>query len=169
MHPACSPAEDLLKECDMRTGRRGGPGGQHRNKVETAVILTHRPSGISAEANERRSQADNRRVALFRLRLNLACQWRSQPPNNSPALQPTELWQSRSRNGRIAVSESHHDFPAIMAEVLDRLALDEFELSTTAEFFGVSTSQLVKLLRACPEALAQVNLEREKLGLRKLR
>ncbi|HYW80276.1 MAG TPA: peptide chain release factor-like protein, partial [Thermoguttaceae bacterium] len=72
VHPAALPADALFEQCDMRRLRRSGPGGQHRNKVETAVVLTHRPTGISAEANERRSQAQNRNVAIARLRMNLA-------------------------------------------------------------------------------------------------
>src|SRR6202161_2135061 len=71
-HPAALDPELLAAECDFRATRRSGPGGQNRNKVETAVILTHRPTGISAQASERRTQGENRRVALHRLRLELA-------------------------------------------------------------------------------------------------
>ena len=52
-HPARLTADRLLGECSQKFMRRSGPGGQNRNKVETAVILTHRPTGVSAEANER--------------------------------------------------------------------------------------------------------------------
>ena len=45
----------------------GGPGGQHRNKVATGVRLTHRPSGLTVTATERRSQAANREMAFARL------------------------------------------------------------------------------------------------------
>jgi len=62
----------LLRACVLRRGRTRGPGGQNRNKVETAVYLLHRPTGVAAAATERRSQAENLRVALFRLRLQLA-------------------------------------------------------------------------------------------------
>ena len=45
----------------------GGPGGQHRNKVETGVRLTHRPSGLVVTATERRSQSANREAAFDRM------------------------------------------------------------------------------------------------------
>ena len=71
-HPAAWDAARLLAECECRRQRRSGPGGQHRNKVETAVVITHLPTALRGEASERRSQEQNRRKALFRLRVNLA-------------------------------------------------------------------------------------------------
>ena len=47
--------------------RSSGPGGQHVNKVSTAVTLRHRPSGVSVTAQDSRSQARNRVLALERL------------------------------------------------------------------------------------------------------
>jgi protein subunit release factor B len=52
--------------------RGSGPGGQHRNKVETGVRLTHLPSGVTVTATERRSRARNRAAALERLARRLA-------------------------------------------------------------------------------------------------
>lgn len=47
--------------------RSGGPGGQHVNKVSTAVTLRHRASGVSVTVQDSRSQSANRQVARERL------------------------------------------------------------------------------------------------------
>lgn len=59
--------DHLLRICEVRFVRVGGPGGQHRNKAETGVQLIHPPTGIVASATERRSQSQNRAVALERM------------------------------------------------------------------------------------------------------
>jgi peptide chain release factor len=64
--PAPSSA---LREADLRieTMRSSGPGGQHVNRTESAVRITHVPTGIVAVAREERSQHRNRSLALARL------------------------------------------------------------------------------------------------------
>ena len=57
----------LERDTDVTFFVAGGPGGQHRNKVETGVRLLHRPTGIVVAATERRSQAANRDAAFERL------------------------------------------------------------------------------------------------------
>ena len=60
--------DDLLAQCRVEFRRASGPGGQHRNKVETAVRIVHAPTGIVATAADSRSQHANRVAALARLR-----------------------------------------------------------------------------------------------------
>jgi protein subunit release factor B len=60
-------------EVEVRTCRAGGPGGQHVQKTETAVIAVHLPTGLSVRADAERSQHQNRRAALARLAAALAC------------------------------------------------------------------------------------------------
>lgn len=57
----------LERDSDIEYFIASGPGGQHRNKVETGVRLIHRPSGIVVMATERRSQHANREVAFERM------------------------------------------------------------------------------------------------------
>ncbi|MCC7291343.1 MAG: peptide chain release factor-like protein [Phycisphaerales bacterium] len=66
----------LLLECEFDTYRARGPGGQKRNKTDSAVRLRHRPSGLMAIAVETRSQHQNKAHALRRLRHALAVQVR---------------------------------------------------------------------------------------------
>lgn len=165
IHPSSLSVERLLRECDEIRTRRSGPGGQHRNKVESAVVLTHRPTGITAEANERRSQSENRRKAVFRLRINLAIQYRSELESSG---KPSPLWASRCQ-ARIRVNPTHEDFPALLAEALDTILWHGFDVKSSAEFLGCSTSQLVKFLKLEPAALKLVNQHREKLGQHRLR
>jgi len=66
----------LLRECDVETFRSSGPGGQHRNRRDSAVRLKHRPTGIVVTAAERRSQHQNKIEALRRLREKLAARSR---------------------------------------------------------------------------------------------
>jgi hypothetical protein len=153
-HPAAAGAEQLLAECEVRRLRRSGPGGQHRNKVETAINLQHLPTGVHAEASERRSQAQNRSQALFRLRVNLALEVR-----RARALDdgPSPLWQSRCGSGGLKLSASHDDFPTLLAEALDVLAALEFEPKSAAAILHCTPSQLIRLLKLDPRALALVN------------
>lgn len=63
--------EILKRQVTIETYRSRGPGGQRKNKTETAVRLKHLPSGITVIATEHRSQAQNRQLAFERLRERL--------------------------------------------------------------------------------------------------
>ncbi|HEY8212150.1 MAG TPA: peptide chain release factor-like protein [Myxococcaceae bacterium] len=87
------PQDVLLSECEEEFFTSGGPGGQHRNKTESGVRLTHRPTELSVTATERRSQARNRTEALERLREALA--ELSVIPRKRRATKPTRSSQRR--------------------------------------------------------------------------
>jgi len=72
--------DSLERDCDLEFFIASGPGGQHRNKVETGVRLTHRTSGISVIATERRSQHANREVAYERMAARLEEMQHISPP-----------------------------------------------------------------------------------------
>jgi protein subunit release factor A len=63
--------EELLAQCRVETFMAGGKGGQHQNRTESGVRLTHVPTGLTATAREERSQFRNKATALKRLRERL--------------------------------------------------------------------------------------------------
>jgi len=162
-HPAILDGEELLAQCDVHRGRTGGPGGQNRNKVETAIDLTHRPTQVTGQASERRTQQLNMSKALFRLRVNLALEVR-RPID--PVAKPSDMWRSRTRAGTIALNPSHHDFPAMLAELLDTLHAVHADVHRAALALSVSSSQIIKLLKHEPRALAWLNDQRTTKGLK---
>lgn len=162
IHPATLPVEVLLRDCDTRHERRRGPGGQHRNKTESAVVIRHRLTGIEGQAAERRSQFDNHRNAVKRLRLNLALAVRTESLAEAA---PTDLWRSRCREGRIGINEDHDDFPTMIAEAMDVLRSRNCHLPGAAEQLLCTPSQLAKLLKKEPRAFLWLNEERRKHGL----
>jgi hypothetical protein len=164
-HPATWTDEQLLAECSRQTTRRTGPGGQHRNKVETAVVLTHKPTGLRGEGSETRSQALNGDAALFRLRQTLAEEIRCAVDVDAP---PSDLWRSRTPKRKLTVSDAHADFPALLAEALDRAVALEYDLAVAAAKLAVSTTQLVRFLQQSPVAWQRINAARIARNLRPL-
>lgn len=64
--------EELLGECEVDTFRASGPGGQHVNKTESAVRLTHLPTGLVVTSRSERSQHRNKADCLRKLRALVA-------------------------------------------------------------------------------------------------
>ncbi len=165
VHPSRLPESRLLEQCVVRRTRHSGPGGQHRNKVETAIEIIYSPTGLTTFAAERRSQEANRQVAVFRLRLLLAVQMRCV---HSTEVLPSDMWKSRCRDEKIQCSERHVDFPAMLAEAMDAIDAKEYDVRRAAAALGCSTSQLVRFVARVPEALTEVNSQRAQRGLHRL-
>ena len=165
MHPSQLPESLLLEQCLVRRTRHTGPGGQHRNKVETAIEIVHTPTGITTFAAERRSQEANRQVAVFRMRLLLAIRLRAV---EAAEVIPSQLWSSRCRNQRISCNETHEDYPTLLAEALDAVDAKEYDVRRAAAALGCSTTQLVRFIAKNSEAWSSVNAERVSRGLNRL-
>jgi len=71
LQPAAQSRFSARDVC-FETMRASGPGGQHVNRTESAVRVTHLPTGLQATASEERSQHRNRKLALARLVQKLA-------------------------------------------------------------------------------------------------
>lgn len=152
--------EALFAQCEFDRFRASGPGGQKRNVTDSAVRLRHRPSGLSAEANEARSQHENRARALRRLRTALALQLRK--PVDLARYEPPPLLVS-------AVARPHGRREAGRLEAL-ALAFDLLEacgwrLGEAAKRLGVSSAALGRLLSADDEVWRAVAERRQALGM----
>ena len=160
-HPATLPPEEVRRDCQVSHTKGSGPGGQHRNKVATAVLLKHGPTGLTGSASESRSQQTNLAAALFRLRLRFALEQRCAA---DPEAAPSALWRGRCKGGKLRVNEAHADFPSLLAEALDRIWQAQ-EVKAAAEQLGVSSSQLIRFLKQEPRAIQFVNALRASQGL----
>lgn len=100
--PYATDLETLEREAEVEFFRASGPGGQHRNKVETGVRLRHPPSGLVVTATERRSQSLNRRLALERLQGKLRAM--NRPRKKRVPTRPTAASLARRREEKQAAS-----------------------------------------------------------------
>lgn len=160
--------EKLLNECEVDTYRASGPGGQKRNKTDSAVRLRHRPSGVQAIAEESRSQHENKARALKRLRMHIALQIRR--PLDAESYQPGEAVRSCiDPAGRFRISLRNPNLPLVAREILDLLEICDYRVGDAAKRLLITTGQLSRFLTSQEHLLAHVNQERRKRGQPELR
>ncbi|TWT49219.1 Peptide chain release factor 2 [Rubripirellula amarantea] len=168
-HPTLLPLETLLADCDQRFQRRSGPGGQHRNKTSSGAFLTHSPTGITAEATERRSQADNRSIAFRRLRFQLAVTIRTPSVFDQTASAIENELRKRYENGNLKLRQENVDKPAVIAMLLNDLHAAGGQASLVGSRWNVSASAIVQCLKSHAPAFAWLNQCREHHGRRPLK
>ena len=159
---------ELLAECDVDTYRSRGPGGQKRNKTESAVRIRHRPTGLSVVATESRSQAENRARALVRLRYALVLSERV--PVDADAFRAADyLADVVGSDGRLHVNRRNPRYLGVVQVVLDVFAVAEARVGQAAKLLGFSTGYLVGFLKDDAKLWTQANALRRRFGRKPLR
>ncbi|XVF82829.1 hypothetical protein PTKIN_Ptkin16aG0081800 [Pterospermum kingtungense] len=167
--------EELIRQCEMNTFKASGPGGQHRNKRESAVRVKHLPTGIIAQAVEDRSQHKNRASALARLRTLIALKVRN-PVSLDAYSPPPELLQILPLNSTLRQSDSgsqigpnNPKFVLGMQALLDLIFAVEGSVAEAAKFLGMSTGALSRLVLSDDSLRMAVNEFRASKGMKPLK
>ena len=160
----------LIAQCEVDRYRASGPGGQHRNKTESAVRLRHKPSGVTAIGEDSRSQAENKLHAVRRLRAAIALQVRE--PVQLDGYTPSPRLAALVAGGTAPLGAKTRltgEFWAAIAELLDLLVAGDLEIGATAQRLGITTGALSKLLLHDEHVARAVNDLRRSRNLRPLR
>lgn len=168
------PDDELLAQCRLERFRVSGPGGQHRNRTDSAVRLTHEPSGAVGYAAERRSQHQNRVMALSRLRRAIALEVRREvelgmyhPPAALQRVLPRSI--RTELPGQDRVGPRHREFWTGIGPLLDLFEAVGGSTAECAALIGCSSNQLTKLFASEPHLWAAANDVRSRRGLSPLR
>jgi hypothetical protein len=160
----------LIAQCEVDRYRASGPGGQHRNKTESAVRLRHKLTGASAIGEDSRSQSENKLHAVRRLRAAIALDVREPVPLDGyvpPARLAALVAGGTAPLG--AKTRLTGAYWAAIADLLDVLVAGGLEVGATAQRLGITTGALSKLLLHDEHVARAVNDLRRAKGMRPLR
>ncbi|MEZ4554034.1 MAG: peptide chain release factor-like protein [Dehalococcoidia bacterium] len=154
----------LLAQCAFDRYRASGPGGQKRNRTDSAVRLRHLPSGLQAEAVESRSQHENRSRALRRLRLTIALGLRASTEETAPAEKAALYGLLADPPGRLRPADL-----VALAVLFDVIEEQGWRLSDAARVLGTTTAAVGRLLAIDPRLWRAAAEHRAAAGLPPLR
>ena len=160
----------LIAQCEVDRYRASGPGGQHRNKTESAVRLRHKLTGVSAIGEDSRSQAENKVHAVRRLRSAIALEVRE--PVQLDGWRPSPRLAALVAGGTAPLggkTRQTGEYWAGIAELLDVLVAGGLEIGATAQRLGVTTGALSKLVLHDDLVARAVNDLRRAKAMRPLR
>ena len=169
-HYLLASDDALIAQCEVDRYRASGPGGQHRNKTESAVRLRHKLSGVQAIGEDSRSQSENKLHAVRRLRSAIALEVRE--PVALETFVPSARLAAFVAAGTAplgAKTKLTGEYWASIAELLDLLVANQLEIGTTAQRLGITTGALSKLLLHDDQVGRVVNDLRRAKGMRPLR
>jgi len=162
--------EQLIAQSEVDRYRASGPGGQHRNKTDSAVRLRHKPSGVTAIGEDSRSQSENKHHAVRRLRAAIALDVRE--PVSLEDYVPSPRLAALVAGGTAplgAKTKLTGVYWAGMAELLDLLVAGKLEIAATAQRLGITTGAMSKLLLHDDAVARVVNDLRRAAQMRPLR
>jgi len=166
-HYLLATDDALIQQCEVDRYRASGPGGQHRNKTESAVRLRHKLSGVSAIGEDSRSQSENKLHAVRRLRAAIALGVR-EPAGEVPSPRLVALVAGGTAPLG-AKTRLTGEYWAAIAELLDLLVDGGLEIGATAQKLGITTGALSKLLLHDEAVGRAVNDLRRARNMRPLR
>ncbi len=163
--PYSLPDDKLLAQCRLDSFVASGPGGQHRNRTNTAVRATHLPTRISAVAADSRSHRENQIHAIRELRHKLAMELRRETIADPHTYRPPAWFADYPK---LHMSPKNPLYPATIAAVLDVLNAVHWEVTPAAALLGETYSALLRFLHDDGPLWMHVNRRRAQLGMNAL-
>lgn len=169
-HYTLASDDALIAQSEVDRYRASGPGGQHRNKTESAVRLRHKLTGVTAIGEDSRSQSENKLHAVRRLRAAIALEVRE--PVAIETYVPSARLAAFVAAGTAPLGAKTRltgEYWTAIGELLDLLVAGQLEIGATAQRLGITTGAMSKLLLHDDHVARVVNDLRRAKGMRPLR